>query len=38
VNYPRTYHWWQDGLVWSCLGLVALGVLIGVAVTTVVTW
>jgi len=38
VNYPRSYRWWQDGLVWSCLGLVAMGALVGFAVAMVVTW
>jgi len=37
-GYPRQSPWWRDGLVWSCLGLVGLGILVGFAVGTVVTW
>lgn len=35
---PHAARWWRDGLIWSCIGLVALGILIGVAVGTVVAW
>ena len=32
---PRT-RWWRDGLVWSCIGLTAMGGLVGFAIGTVV--
>jgi len=34
-GYPRLSPWWRDGLVWSCIGLVLMGVLAGLAIGVV---
>jgi len=31
-GYPRSSPWWRDGLVWSLVGVILLGVLVGIAV------
>jgi len=33
--YPRSSPWWRDGLIWSVAGLVSIGVLVGLAIGSV---
>jgi hypothetical protein len=34
--YPNPHPWWRDGLIWSVIGCVALGILVGFALGTIV--